>query len=79
MLEIRESCAWDIKELCTDKTLGTSGDPFWVKLFKKKKYDKSELFEDHFKPKSCLWWIFPLNPLKFLAIPKIPLNPEKVP
>ena len=42
MLEIRESCAWDMKELCTDKTLGTSGDPYWVKLSKKKKYDKSE-------------------------------------
>ena len=24
MLEIRERCAWDMKELCTDKTLGTS-------------------------------------------------------
>ena len=45
MLEIRERCAWDMKELCSDKTLGTSKtleDIFELHYQQTKKYDKSE-------------------------------------
>ena len=48
MLEIRERCAWDMKELCTDKTLRTSKtleDIFKLNYQQTKKYDKSEFMK----------------------------------
>ena len=49
MLEIRESCAWDKKELCTDKTVGPSGGllgHFLNGIVKQKsKYGKSEFIK----------------------------------